>query len=214
MNDPDDRRRLVALGVNRERPPPGPGRTVPEGKLEMVITYLEMRTPPKRVPASHPAAPHAILRAQPPTVSFYRYLYNHVGARWLWYERRLWDDARLLEVLEHPQIEIYVLYVRGTPAGFVELDRRITGECELAYLGLLPEFLGQGFGRYLLDWAVDTAWLGEAERVWVHTCNWDHPRAFGLYQRAGFEPYEQVTRIIDDPRLTGVIPVEGAAGSE
>jgi hypothetical protein len=35
----------------------------------------------------------------------------------------------------------------------------------------------------------------------VHTCNLDHPRALGLYQKAGFTPYGQEATVIDDPRL-------------
>ena len=72
--------------------------------LDDVITYLEMREPPKtpRLPA--PAGIKlALMRAEAPTVSFYRYLYETVGTPWLWYERRLMEDARLISgVLLYP----------------------------------------------------------------------------------------------------------------
>ena len=63
--------------------------------LEDVITYLEMLERPtgRRVPA--PLEKLALMRAEDCTVSFYRYLYDTVGEPWLWFERRLIDDAAL-----------------------------------------------------------------------------------------------------------------------
>ncbi len=173
---------------------------LPPGKLEMVITYLEMRKPPPPRPAPRRAEPIAIIRARRPTVSFYRYLYDTVGGPWMWYERRVMDDRVLTAIVHDPRVGVYVMYVDGVPAGFVELDARNTGEVELAYFGLVPEFIGRGLGRYLLDWAVGKAFEGNPRRVWVHTCNHDHPGALATYQRAGFVVYEQERRIIDDPR--------------
>jgi GNAT superfamily N-acetyltransferase len=177
------------------------------GTLRMVVTYLEMRTAP--APATvHPPVAHklALLRAEKPTLSFYRYLYNTVGENWLWYERRAMDDAALAAIVHDPKVEISVLYVDGVPAGFVELDRRVTDEVEIAFFGLMPEFIGRGFGRYFLAWAVGDAWREGGRRIWVHSCNFDHPKALQAYQRAGFVPYKQETEIIDDPRLSGLIP--------
>ena len=63
--------------------------------LEDVITYLEMLARPagKRAPA--PLDKLALMRAENCTVHFYRYLYAAVGEPWLWFERRLIDDAAL-----------------------------------------------------------------------------------------------------------------------
>ncbi len=175
-----------------------------DGKLDMVITYLEMRRRPNRLVRYLPRA-LAINRAHSPTVSFYRYLYNIVGAPWLWYERRRLDDSTLRAIIHNPKVEVYVLYVDGVPAGFAELDRRTSDEVELAYFGLAPEFIGRGLGRYLLDWALNEAWRDDPRRVWVHSCNFDHPKAIAVYQRAGFVPYRQETKRIDDPRSDGTV---------
>ena len=40
----------------------------------------------------------------------------------------------------------------------------------------------------------------------MHTCNFDHIRAFALYQRAGFVPYRQEKKQIADPRIHGELP--------
>ncbi len=174
---------------------------VKAGQLETVITYLEMTGPPRRPTVPPPPGKLALLRAERPTISFYRYLYNTVGGPWQWWERRVMDDAALGDIITDPAVEIYVLYVDGVPAGFAELDGRANREVEIAYLGLLEDFIGRGLGWYLLNWAVDAAWTREPRRVWVHTCNLDHPRALPTYQRAGFQVYRQETEVIDDPAL-------------
>lgn len=167
--------------------------TTSETLIETTVTYLEMREQPRRPTARAPLGKLAILRAERPTVSFYRYLYNTIGADWTWTDRRKIDDETLCQSIHDEKVEIYVLYVAGVPAGYAELDTRQPGEVELAYFGLIPEFVGGGLGGYFLDWAVSAAWLHEPERVWVHTCSLDHPRALSLYQRAGFTAYKQQT---------------------
>lgn len=208
MNDSDDRGGLTALPVDPARSPIVRTQAVPEGKLEVIVTSLEMTQRPTRPTTPAPAEQHALMRAQPPTTSFYRYLYHAVGEPWLWYERSQMDDETLRAIIEDPDVGVYVLYVRGSPAGYVELDRRLPDDVELAYFGLVPEFIGRGFGRYFLEWAVEAAWSGGPKRVWVHTCNLDHPRAFALYQRSGFVPYKQEILVIDDPRRDSAGPTE------
>ncbi len=178
----------------------------PSGKLECVTTYLEMTEPPTSPTPPRPASKLALLHAESPTVAFYRFLYNNVGARWLWYERRTMDDGTLEAIIQNPEVEIYVLHVHGVPAGFGELDLRKKPDIKLAYFGLMPEFIGRGFGRYLLRWTVDQAWMRHPKRLWTHTCNFDHPRVLGLYQRMGFVAYRQKTTVIDDPRPTVTLP--------
>lgn len=185
-----------------------PVTAVTAGKLDVTITYLEMTEQPRLPQVLHPAGTTvALLRATRPPVAFYRYLYDGVGAPWLWFERRLMSDAELAEIIEDEAVEIYVLYADGAPAGYAELDRRKAGEVELAYFGMLPDFIGRGLGRYLLSWAIERAWSYEPGRLWVNTCNLDHPKALPLYQQLGFKPYKQEHKVIDDPRVTGVIPV-------
>ncbi len=161
------------------------------GRIETTVTYLEMTERPTRPSTPVPAGKLAIFRAEQPTVSFYRYMYDTVGEPWNWTDRRRLSDDGLTAIIHDPDVAIYVLYVAGVPAGFAELDGRIEGAVEITYVGLMPEFVGRGLGGYLLDWAVSAAWLMEPKRVWLHTCSLDHPSALPMYQRAGFVPYDQ-----------------------
>jgi ribosomal protein S18 acetylase RimI-like enzyme len=193
-------RLVMQKGLDAAHAEPG------DGKLEVVITHLEMTVRPTRASIPHPAGRHALLRAEAPTVAFYRFLYNTVGEPWFWYERRRMSDETLAAIITDPKVEIYVLYAEGTPAGYVELDRRAPPDIEIALFGIMPQFIGRGFGAFLLDWALGQAWSYEPDRLVVNTCTLDHPKALRVYQRAGFVPYRQERKIIDDPRRLGLIP--------
>lgn len=170
------------------------------GTLDLVITHLEMTRRPRLPAPPPPALKLAVLRPTAISVSFYRYLYNTVGAPWAWYERRRMSDRELAAVVQHPDVDVYVLYANGEPAGYAELDRRSMPDIELAYFGLMPAFIGRRLGPWFLHWVVDAAWTRDPQRLWVHTCNLDHPRAIAHYQRAGFVPFRQERRLVRDPR--------------
>ena len=169
--------------------------------LNVTITSLEMLARPNRAGARPPLLkkPVMLLRAEQPPISFYRFLYNTIGQNWYWYERRLMDDETLATLIHDTKVAVYVLYIAGTPAGYVEIDSRRHPSLEIAYLGLMREFIGRGLGRYLVDWSVDTAWNSNPDRIRIHTCSLDHPAALPLYQKAGFEPYRQEKVSIPNP---------------
>lgn len=159
------------------------------GWIRSHVTYLEMRTPPDRLPAT-PWGGVEVRRAVDPTLSFYRYLYDTVGGDWNWTGRRLMDDETLAGHVRDAKVEVNVLWVEGVPAGLMELDLRALPEIELLYFGLAPDFIGRGLGRFALDWTVDRAWSFRPSRLWVHTCDLDHPNALSVYQKAGFVIYD------------------------
>lgn len=171
-----------------------------DGKIESVIVYLEMTAPPSAPPPPTPAGPLALICADPPTLSFYRYLYNTIGQPHLWWERRLISDEELSALVQGDNVDVFVFYVSGTPAGYFELAAHDGNEIDLAYFGLMPEFIGQGYGAYLLRVAIDEAWSRGPKRLTVNTCSLDHDNALPVYQKAGFEPYKRETRLIVDPQ--------------
>lgn len=174
-----------------------------EDFIDVTITSLEMRARPARPLARAPnlSQPVMLLRAVQPTLAFYRFLYNTIGQDWLWYERRQMADDALAAIIRDDRVSVDVLYCGGVPAGYCELDARKRPDVEVAYLGLMPEFIGRGLGRYIVDWAVDAAWDQEPDRVWIHTCNLDHPAALPTYQKAGFTVFNRETVTIPNPRL-------------
>lgn len=158
--------------------------------VDITVYYLEMRSPPRRI-AVAPRSALAVVHAEKPTVGFYRFLYNSVGAAYSWHSRGNRPDEELAALIQHPLNEVHVLYVAGTPAGFAEIDRRTPGEVELIQFGLVPQFIGQGLGKWFLEWTIDKAWSYEPRRFWLHTCTLDHPAALPNYQKRGFTVYRQ-----------------------
>jgi ribosomal protein S18 acetylase RimI-like enzyme len=173
--------------------------------LEDTITYLEMLERPTRSRVPAPLDILGLMRAETCTVSFYRYLYGTVGEPWLWFERRIIDDEALAKQIRRSTIEIFVLYVRGVPAGFFELDTAAPRETKLCYFGLIPNFIGRRLGPYLLQAAIDRAWSRPIDRFWLHTSTFDHPKALSVYQRAGFVVYARRQVLFEDPRESGIL---------
>ena len=160
--------------------------------VDVTVYYLEMLTHPERsVPALRVGL--TVLHAQAPSVPYYRFLYNAVGKDYHWLSRRKVSDAELATVIQDPRNELHVLHVDGSPAGFAELDRRRVEEVELVQFGLTPEFIGQGLGRWFLQWIIDKVWSYEPRRFWLHTCTLDHAAALPLYKRSGFVQFREET---------------------
>jgi GNAT superfamily N-acetyltransferase len=158
--------------------------------MRVKTTYLQMFAPPERV-VPPPRGGLAVVHAKKPPVAYYRFLYDAVGRDYDWTSRQRLSDAELAALLHDPRLEVHVLMAEGVPAGFAQLDRRIEGEIELAQFGLMPEFIGQGLGRYFLQWAIDKAWSYGPRRFWLHTCTQDHPAALPNYLKAGFAVYKE-----------------------
>ena len=90
-------------------------------RVAVNVTFLRMDRPPAEAAPSLPPG-FQLVRVTAPTVGFYRYLYNTVGADYVWWLRRTLPDADLAALLGDPAVSIYVLYANGEPGGFFELD--------------------------------------------------------------------------------------------
>ncbi len=159
--------------------------------VRVTTWYLEMTERPARARS----APHGmqIEQLRRPSARAYRPLYDAVGGPWHWVDRRKLGDEALEAILLDPRVEVFRLTAGAAPdelAGYFELDRRVAGACELAYFGLVPAWIGRGIGGWFLEEAVQRAWDGAPERVFVHTCSLDHPRALAGYERGGFRTYD------------------------
>ena len=158
----------------------------------VVTHHLEMTDPSQLVPARARPADFSVIRAEIPSPAFGRFLYTAVGGNWYWVQRLAWSHEQWQRHLERAEIETWVAYVGGTPAGYFELEAQAAGNVEIAYFGLLPRFIGQGLGGPLLTATVERAWAMGARRVWVHTCSLDHPGALPGYQARGFRVFDVV----------------------
>ena len=162
-------------------------------KVEVVRTYLELveREALRPVPCPDPRA--RVERVEGCPASFLRYLYVEVGRSCHWVDRLSWTDAEWRERIASPAVSLFVMALAGAPAGYFELERHADGSVEIAYFGLLPEFLGRGLGKHLLTQAAEAAWALRPPRVWLHTCTLDDPAALPNYLARGFRAFKNET---------------------
>lgn len=182
---------------------------VRDNEVAAVVTTLEMRRRPPLRPL--PASPLRLVQWEQPTVESYRALFRRVGAPWLWFSRLVIDEAALLRTIHDPAVKVYAAVdAAGIEVGFLELDFRVAGACEISYFALIPELAGRGLGRWLMAEALTRAWGKGITRVWLHTCSLDHPSALNFYRKQGFEPIRRTVETFVDPRLSGHLPADSA----
>jgi GNAT superfamily N-acetyltransferase len=172
-------------------------------RVNVTVTFLRMDRRPSEPAPSFPGG-FSIVQATRCSVSFYRYLYDTVGADYVWWLRRTMPNGELDDHLRHPRISIHVLYAEGEPAGFYELDARPWPNVNLSYFGLMPHAIGRRLGSAFLRNAVERVWEQGAHSMTVNTCTADHPRALPTYLRAGFQPVRQVRELWNVPVRLGM----------
>ncbi len=167
--------------------------------VNVTTWYLEMLNPEQLRPALSGNPKLVVTRAEIPSPELSRFLYTSVGGDWYWLDRLNWTYSHWLDYLKRPEVQTWVAYVSGTPAGYIELESQPGNIIEIAYFGILQQFTGQRLGGHLLSVGVTQAWEMDAQRVWVHTCNLDGPYALTNYQARGFQLYKQETHAQEVP---------------
>ena len=156
-------------------------------------TYLAMRDPAQLNGALCDSPRLSIERLPNCSPALFRSLYVEVGRNYDWIDRLPWTDEDIIAHLSQPETSLWLMTEDNQTAGYFELRRCEDGSVEIAYFGLLPEFIGRGLGKHLLTRAVEQAWAEGANRVWLHTCTLDDPAALPNYLKRGFQAYKTET---------------------
>ena len=182
--------------------------------VDVTTWHLEMLEASHLRPSPAPPDSVELHQAVNPTPELGRYLYTAAGGNWYWCDRLVWTYDRWLERFALPGVEVWVMHVEGTPAGFFELDGSVAKDVEIAYFGLMPQYLGRKLGGWLLSEAIRCGWAMGAERVWVHTCSLDaQPQALANYKARGMRVFKEVTEPVELPEVTpGPWPGAGVRG--
>lgn len=166
---------------------------------ELVTTWSLELTEPPAVAATARRRDYELRRAHTVCPQLNRFLYASVGADWTWYMRLSWRFDEWLAFLDRDEVETWIAYAGGNPAGYFELERQPQDSVEIAYFGLLPQFIGKGMGAALLEDAIEAAFEAGGRRVWLHTCSMDHPAALANYQARGFRIFDTTVEYEDVP---------------
>ena len=157
------------------------------GEEQKLTTYLEMSDPADLRPKRVRLAGLEIRQVEIVSPEFNWFLHQVVGTEFRWGGREKWGRTEWAAYADRPELETWVAYVKGTPAGYCEMEKQTDGGVEIKMFGLLAQFLGQGLGGHLLTEVVERAWVIGANRVWLHTCTHDHEHALGNYLARGFK---------------------------
>lgn len=159
--------------------------------MKVTTYYLEMNTPSELIEKTDSLG-LLIEEAKIDEFRFNKFLYQLVGEQWGWIDKLPLSNEEWIEYVENPNLRTWVAYYRGTVAGYFELNTNESGDTEIAYFGLVPNFIGKGLGGYLLSQAISNAWQSpETKRVWVHTCSLDHDSALSNYKARGLKLYKK-----------------------
>jgi len=156
-----------------------------------------MRDPSSLRPARSDDPRIRIEQMQDCSPEYYRHLYVEVGRNYHWIDRLPWTDKEIADHLNKREISFWLMTYDGKTAGYFELRKCEDLSVEIAYFGLVPEFIGQGLGKHLLTAAIEQAWAGGANRVWLHTCTLDDKAAMPNYLKRGFQPFKTETYTVD-----------------
>jgi GNAT superfamily N-acetyltransferase len=151
----------------------------------VTVTFLEMHTP-RHLPPQLPDTSFELL-PKPVAVNEYRRYYYGVGEKWHWLDRMVIPEKELSAKINSENTDIFIFLAANEPAGLIEFvkEKRFV---EILYFGLYPAFIGQGWGKYFLQWAVGKAWDYRPEWIQLNTCTLDHPNALRVYKNLGFIP--------------------------
>ena len=149
-----------------------------------------MRDPNAFSPKSIPPG-FEVAIVTPPKPNLNRRFYREVGSQWKWTDRLSWSEDDWHRYVQRETLRTFVGKLFGESVGYFELESQDDGNLEIAYFGLLPEFIGRGMGGPLLSAAIESAWdVPGTQRVWVHTCTLDHKHALDNYRKRGFSVFK------------------------
>ncbi|MCH1568339.1 MAG: GNAT family N-acetyltransferase [Alphaproteobacteria bacterium] len=169
-------------------------------KLQTIVTHLSMDAP-LAATVDNIIWPEDISFELTPSMALndYRQLYDMVGRKWHWVNRRHLTDRQLAAIIHNPATEIYVLRRKGAAIGYVELNYKLFPQVEIVFFGLIEDEIGNGFGPLMMKRSMQLIRTRAPKRVIIQTCTLDHPSALKLYQSFGFEAYRRKqVEIIDD----------------
>ena len=119
-----------------------------------------------------------------------KFFYKQIGKNYKWVDRLIWTDKNWIEYVSSPNLFTFVLKNNDDIAGFFELMyHKDKLETEIAYFGLLKEYIGKKLGGYMLSEAIKKSFSYNVKRVWAHTCSLDHKNALKNYLSRGMKIY-------------------------
>ena len=160
--------------------------------------YLEITSPGEIKLSSKPKGICKISIKNPPDFQINKFFYKQIGKSYRWIDRLIWDDLKWMNYTKNTNLEIYIMTDNEELIGFFELlFYPETRKCEIAYFGILDQYIGKKYGGYLLSEALKLGFRKKTKKVWLHTCSLDHKHALNNYLGRGMKIFKSETINID-----------------
>src|SRR5579884_1011440 len=124
--------------------------------IEVTITYLEMTSRDQLVPGRLPPAQIALDRADATARALIRSTHNRIAAPHHWLSLG-WSEQRWSNLLVRPGVRCWIARVGADVIGLILMEKHSSGDVEITKFGLVPEWVGRGFGGHLLTLATRLA---------------------------------------------------------
>ena len=161
---------------------------------EVKRNYLEINSLKDLNERFKPSGNYSLNLVKPINFQLNKFFYKNIGKKHRWTDRLIWSDTDWIEYVEDDKVDTFVLKKKNDMAGYFELiHHKKTNEVEIAYLGLLDEYLNQKLGSFLLYSALKKSFSKKPNRVWVHTCSLDHKNALNNYLSRGMKVFKEET---------------------
>ena len=158
---------------------------------KIVRNYLEIKSLDELLQKKSPNNKYIVEKAFTNDFQLNKFFYKQIGQNHNWNDRLVWDDKRWMDYVSNPNVFTFVLKDNEDIAGFFELIyHKEKSEMELAYFGLLKEYMSKKLGSYMLTEAIKISFSYKVKRVWVHTCSLDHKNALNNYLARGMKVYK------------------------
>ena len=156
--------------------------------------YLEILTLDNLNQVNSPNKDLIIEKVNPPNIELNKFFYKNVGKNHRWIDRLSWDNLKWASYLDNNNVLTYVLKLNDELIGYFETIQDLPNKSsEIAYFGILKDFIGNKFGGYLLSEAIKKCFELNCNKVWVHTCTLDHEHALKNYIDRGMKIFKQET---------------------
>ena len=153
--------------------------------------YLEIKSLKDLVELPKPSEKLKVKLVNPPNFQLNKFFYKQIGKKLNWIDRLVWSDNKWISYLNNENVNTYILKEENNFVGYYEqiFDKEKL-DCEIAYFGILEEYIGKKFGGYLLSEAIKNAFKLNPKRIWVHTCSLDHRHALKNYLSRGMKIFK------------------------
>jgi len=161
---------------------------------KIVRNYLEIKSLDELLQKKKPNSKYIVEKVSTNDFQLNKFFYKQIGKNHQWNDRLVWDDKKWIDYVSNPCVFTFVLKDNENIAGFFELIyHRDKFEVEIAYFGLLKDYIDKKLGGYMLTEAIKISFSYNVKRVWVHTCSLDHKNALKNYLSRGMKIYNNET---------------------